>query len=323
MNYIEEFADEVKTDNAGNVIGILNPQAQFKVLLAAHSDEIGLIIKYIDDKGYLYFDKVGGVNLKTLVGAPVEIITKTKTLSGVVGVNAQHLGGLKDNFELHDIYIDCGFTSKIEAEERVGIGDLVVHKATPQVLMDRYITGKALDNKTGLFIIAEVLRLLKERSCSVGVYAVSTVNEETNKSGAYYASAAIKPSIGIACDVTFATDFPSVDKKKHGYVELGMGPVLAKGSPINEKINYLLEKTAKKIDIDIQYELNPVKTSTDADQIQFTGYGVPITVVSLPLRYMHSPVEVVSMQDIKDEIELLTSMIISLIGTEKFSPFHG
>lgn len=319
ITYVKEFADEIRTDPIGNAIAVLNPDAEFKVLLAGHSDEIAIMINRMDDDGFLFFEKVGGLNPKSAVGMRVTILGTKRTITGVIGVNAQHHGGLKGDFDVDDLFIDCGFQSKEEAEQHIQIGDMGVYKTEPEILMDRYVAGRGLDNRTGAFIVAEVLRRLKERGCKVGVYAASTVNEETNMGGAYFAAARVEPTMAIACDVTFATDYPTVNKKKHGDVKLEGGPVLAKGAPIHSKINLLLENTAKDLEMDLQYELTPRMTGTDADRMRLTGKGVPVALVSLPLRYMHSPVETVSLQDMEEEIELLTTMIANLNGTENLN----
>ncbi|WP_163971534.1 M20/M25/M40 family metallo-hydrolase [Oceanobacillus halotolerans] len=320
MKYVKDFADEIKTDHAGNVIGVLNPDAPFKVLLAGHSDEIALVINRVDADGFLHFDKMGGINPKAAVGMKVNVLGLHGNVKGVIGVNAQHHGGLKDDFDLQDLFIDCGYQSKEEAEKYVQIGDLAVYDTEPEVLMDRYLAGRGLDNRTGSFIVAEVLRRLSEKGCEVGVYAASTVNEETNMGGAYFAAAGIEPDMAIACDVTFATDYPGVNRNKHGDVKLEKGPVLAKGAPINRNINKWLERTARKLGMDVQYELTPRMTGTDADKMRLTGRGVPVSLVSLPLRYMHSPVETVSLKDIDEEIELLVTMISDLTGEESLNP---
>ncbi|WP_258871095.1 M20/M25/M40 family metallo-hydrolase, partial [Halobacillus trueperi] len=245
-----------------------------------------------------------------------------KELTGVIGVNAQHHGGLKGDFGLDDLFIDCGAKSKDEVEQFVQIGDLAVYKREPELLMDRYIAGRGLDNRTGQFIVGEVLRRLSKEEIKIGVYAASTVNEETNMGGAYFAAAGIEPTMAIACDVTFATDYPGVNKNKHGDVRLDGGPVLAKGAPINRKINKLLESTAKSLEMDVQYELTPRMTGTDADKMRLTGKGVPVSLVSLPLRYMHSPVETVSVKDIEEEISLLVEMIKNMTGNESLNPLE-
>ncbi|MBN8235540.1 M20/M25/M40 family metallo-hydrolase [Halobacillus kuroshimensis] len=321
--WIEEmrpYADEIQTDHAGNAIAVLNPEADFKIMLAGHCDEIALVVNRIDEDGYVYVDKMGGINPKAAVGMKVSIQGHGGTLTGVIGVNAQHHGGLKGDFGLEELFIDCGAKSKEEVEKFVQIGDLAVYKREPEVLMDRYIAGRGLDNRTGQFVVGEVLRRLSEKKLNVGVYAASTVNEETNMGGAYFAAAGIEPTMAIACDVTFATDYPGVDKRKHGDVRLEKGPVLAKGAPINRKINQLLEKTASSLDMDVQYELTPRATGTDADKMRLTGKGVPVSLVSLPLRYMHSPVETASIQDMEEEITLLVEMIAGMTGKESLNP---
>lgn len=322
IGYVKPFAHEIRTDNAGNAIGILNPDAPFKVLLAGHCDEIGLVINRIDGQGFLYFDKMGGINPKAAVGMKVAILGYQKEIKGVIGVNAQHHGGLRDEFDLEDLFIDCGFRSKEEAEKTVQIGDLAVYDRQPEILQERYVSGRGLDNRTGAFIVAEVLRRLADKDVKVGVYAASTVNEETNMGGAYFAAAGISPTMAIACDVTFATDYPGVNTNKYGDIQLEGGPVLAKGAPINIKINRLLEKAAVNLKLDVQYELTPRMTGTDADRMRLTGAGVPIALVSLPLRYMHAPVETASYQDMEEEIELLVEMIASLDGTESLNPLE-
>ncbi|QAS53869.1 M20/M25/M40 family metallo-hydrolase [Halobacillus litoralis] len=322
MEEMRGIADEIRTDHAGNAIAILNPEADFKVMLAGHCDEIALVINRIDEQGYLHFDKMGGINPKAAVGMKVTVLGHGKEVIGVIGVNAQHHGGLKGDFGVDDLFIDCGAKSKDEIEKSVQIGDLAVYKRDPEVLMDRYIAGRGLDNRTGQFIVGEVLRKLSEKNLHVGVYAVSTVNEETNMGGAYFAAAGVEPSMAIACDVTFATDYPGVNKNKYGDIRLEGGPVLAKGAPINRKINQWLEQTAKKMEMDIQYELTPRLTGTDADKMRLTGKGVPVSLVSLPLRYMHSPVETASIQDIDEEVDLLVEMIANMTGNENLNPLE-
>lgn len=322
INYVKEFADEIRTDNAGNAIGVLNPDATFKVLLAGHADEIALVINRIDDKGFLHFDKMGGINPKAAVGMRVQVLGYNGETIGVIGVNAQHHGGLKNDFGLEDLFIDCGYKTKEEAERVVQIGDLCVYKTEPEILNYRYIAGRGLDNRTGSFIVAEVLKRLSGKELNVGVYAASTVNEETNMGGAYFAAAGVEPTMAIACDVTFATDYPGVNKNKYGDITLEGGPVLAKGAPINIKINRLLEKAAKDLNMKIQYELTPRMTGTDADRMRLTGKGVPVSLVSLPLRYMHSPVETASFKDMEEEITLLVQMIENLSGKESMNPLE-
>ncbi|KAB8131827.1 M42 family metallopeptidase [Gracilibacillus oryzae] len=320
LDYVRPYADTIQTDEAGNAIAAINPEADFHILLAGHCDEIAFVVNRIDENGFVYVDKMGGINPKAAIGMKVEILGEEYNLQGVIGVNAQHHGGMKDDFDVEDLFIDCGAVSKDEVTEHIQIGDLVVYRRQSELLMGRYLSGRGLDNRTGAFIVAEVLRKLRAKQLNIGVYAVSTVNEETNMGGAYFAAAGLKPNCAIACDVTFATDYPSVDKRKHGDIRLGGGPVLAKGAPINRNMNKWLETAAKKLAMPVQYELTPRQTGTDADKMRVTGKGVPVSLVSLPLRYMHSPVETACIADIDQEIELLVEMISSLKGTESLKP---
>ncbi|WP_425447649.1 M20/M25/M40 family metallo-hydrolase [Dethiothermospora halolimnae] len=316
LDYVKEYADETMTDFSGNAIAVINPDAEFKVMIAGHCDEIAFMVNYIDDNGFLSVVKAGGINPKLALGSRVRVLTKDGIVNGVVGVNAEHHGGSKGEVKIEDIYIDCGFENKEKAEAKINIGDYIIYDFDYNYLENNLMTARGLDNRTGAFIVAEVIKELKNMDCKVGVYAVSTVNEETNMGGAYFAGSGITPNMAIACDVTFGTDYPNLDKKKHGDVKLGNGPVLSKGAPINKKINGLLESTAEANDINIQYELTPGRTGTDADKIRLTGKGVPVALVSLPLRYMHSPSEVVSVNDIEEEVKLISNMIAKLKGNE-------
>jgi putative aminopeptidase FrvX len=319
-SYIKDYADKIEVDNAGNVIGIINPDAKFKVLLAGHCDEIGFIINRIDDQGFLHFSKVGWVSPKLAPGMKVMVLGYKGHISGVIGVNPEHFNEAKDKVEFEDLYIDCGATSKEEMEQYVRFGDYAVYKREPELLLNDRISGRGLDNRTGAFIVAEVLKNISSRNPKVGVYCVSTTSEEVNMQGAYGAGAGIAPNMAIICDVTFATDHPGIDTNKHGTVDLGKGPAIGLGSAVNIRINEMIEEAAKKLQMKLQYELYTTTTGTDGDKIKFTGRGVPIALVSLPLRYMHSAVETGSFKDMDDEIALLSELIMSLTGEESLKP---
>jgi endoglucanase len=321
INEMKDYADVIETDYSGNAIAILNPDAEFKVLLAGHCDEIAFMITHIDDKGFIYVTKAGGINPKLALGSRVRVLG-SETLKGVVGVKAEHKGGSKGEVKPEDLMIDVGAKDKDELKGIVSVGDYVIYDMDYEYLRNDLLTARGLDNRTGSFIVAEVIKALRDEKLNVGVYAVSTVNEETTAGGAYFAAAGIKPNMAIACDVTFATDYPGNDPKKDGTVNLGGGPVLSKGSNINYKINNLLKDAAKDLDMELQYELTPAGTGTDADKMRFSGTGVPVSLVSLPLRYMHSPSEVVSIKDIELEINLLVQLIKNLKGDENLKPLE-
>ncbi|MFB4163534.1 M20/M25/M40 family metallo-hydrolase [Alteribacillus sp. JSM 102045] len=322
LQYVKPFANRFQTDTAGNAMASLQPDAPFQVLLAGHCDEIGFLVKSIDDKGYVYVERLGGISHKPALGMKVEILGTHERIIGVIGTKAEHHGGAKDSFGFSDLFIDCGASSKKELENYIAVGDTAVYKREPEQLLNNRISGRGLDNRTGAFIVAETLRRLYQQSLKVGVTAASTVNEETNMGGAYFAGAGLSPNLGIAVDVTFATDYPGANSDKTADVFLDGGPVLAKGAPINRKANSLLEQSAKAKSIPLQYELTPKHTGTDADQLRKTGKGVPISVVSLPLRYMHAPVETVSLNDIDQTVDLLTAFLTNLDGSEDLRPVH-
>jgi endoglucanase len=319
LKYVKKFAD-VETDLSGNAIGILNPKAKFKVFISGHCDEIGMLVTHVDDKGFVYFTKSGGVDPMLLSGLKVEIYGEKKTIPGVIGFPYAVSGKWPEKVKCENLFIDCGYDNGKELRKHIKCGDYILYKSEPEVLGDDKLVCKGMDDKTGAFIVAEVLRKLSKKKVKVGVYGVSTTGEETNLRGAYYAASRIKPNMGIACDVTYNSDSPGEDEKQRGAVHLGKGPVLSSGSPINKKINKLIEKAAKKLKLGLQYELTPMNTYTDADKIQFSGDGVPVALCSLPLRYMHSPIEVASMKDIENEINILVEMIAGLTGKEDLRP---
>ena len=322
IDYVKDFAHKIETDVVGNVMASINPDKPFKVMLAGHCDEIAFMVNYIDNDGYIYLTKAGGINPKIALGMTVKILGKKGVIKGVVGVKPEHQGGPKDKIAVQDLFIDCGASNKEEIEQWVCIGDYVIYDTNYEYLLNNRMVGRGLDNRTGTFIVAEVLRRISAQNPNVAVYAVSTVNEETNMGGAYFAASHINPTMGIACDVSFATDHPNMNAKECGCVALGKGPILSKGAPINKKINELLENAATAHNIPIQYELTPRSTGTDADRIRLTGKGVPVALVSLPLRYMHAPCEAVSLEDIENEIELLVQMILRMSGDENLNPLQ-
>jgi len=322
LKYTGKYADRTDTDIGGNAIAVLNPKAKFKVLLAGHCDEIGFIITRIDEKGFIYFNPVGGISHKVAPGLRVEILGESNCITGVIGVNAEHHGGLKEKFEFDDLFIDCGFKDKKQAEKLVRTGDYAVYSSEITELHNGLIASKALDDKTGSFIVAEVIRKLKGQKLNVGVYSVSTTSEEIGLQGAYFAAAGIEPDLAIVCDVTWATDYPAVNRSKYGDYGVDGGPVLAVGSPVSAKINKMLRDAAKTKKIGVQTEVTPKITGTDADRIRFTNRGVPVELVSLPIRYMHSPVETASIKQIENVIEIIVEFIKNLTGSENLKPLE-
>ncbi len=319
LKEVGKFA-KVENDLAGNAIGILNEEAPFKVMLAGHCDEIGMMVSNIDKQGFVYFTNAGGINPRLLPGLKVEILGySNEKLTGVIGFNLKKKDKNTANLGCEDFFIDCGYDSDGELKKLIRVGDYIVYKSEPEIIGKDRLICKGLDDKTGSFIVAETLRALSKKKLNVAVYGVSTTGEETNMRGAHFAASKIRPNIGIACDVTFNTDLPE-EESPHAPVYFNKGPAISVGSPINRKLNELIENTANKLKMLLQFELSTSRTYTDADKIMFSNDGVPVALVSLPLRYMHSPVEMASLTDITDIINLLVETITSLSGKEDLRP---
>lgn len=318
MKEMKKYA-QITTDDAGNVIATLNPSADYGVMFAAHCDEIAFMVKHIDGSGFITVAPIGGISAKPAIGSRVRIYGK-KMIKGVVSVPPEHKGGQKGEIDVDSLTIDTGSKDGKELKKIVSVGDYVIYDLDMDYLQNQNIVGRALDNRTGLFIISEVVKALSKEKIHVAFHAVSTVNEETNQGGAYFAASSLKPKMAIACDVTFATDDPTSNKSKDGEVSMGGGPVLAYGPQVSKKLNEMLKQVAKKCRHDLQFELAPRRTGTDADTIRFTGAGVPVALISLPLRYMHSPSEMVSIKDMETEVALIVDFVKSLKGDENLCP---
>ena len=312
------FCDEIRTDYTGNVISILNPDAPFKVMLAAHIDEIGLIITHIQENGLLRVAKSGGIYARTYPGHQVVVHGCGGTVYGVV-VNNKDLD--KADLKPGDLYIDIGARDAADARNYVQEGDPIHLHTYHQELLNGYLSARAVDDRGCAFIILEALKRAKERGCKIGVYAATTVGEETTMRGAYWAGAAVQPNVAIAVDVTFASDYPGTDAKESGFVALGKGPVICNSSIANRKVNQLLKACAADKAIPCQMESYMGRTGTDADKIHFTGIGVTTALLSLPLRYMHSPAEVCHLDDIENTIELLAEFLCRIDETTDLDPF--
>lgn len=318
--YITPFTDSIYSDNIGNVVGVVNPNASFKVMLTSHIDEIGFIITHIEQSGTLRFNCVGGMSPKHALGKKIQVLGKNISLVGVIGTPAVHHNTDDDNLTFSDLFIDCGAENQAEIKKHIRIGDYAVYKSNPEYLLNNTISSRGLDNRIGAFIISQVLQNVYSKGLEIGLYCVSTVNEESNKGGAYFAASQIAPNLSIVCDATFATDYENTNKNIYSDISIGKGPVLSKGSTINKKINELLEKVSFDNNIHLQYNTVPRYTKTDADRIRLTGNGVPIALVSYPLRYMHSPSELVSLNDVMNAIELICEFLLNLTGKEVLDP---
>ena len=316
---MKPHCDEIRTDYTGNVISILNPDAPFKVMLAAHIDEIGLIVTHIQDNGLLRVAKSGGIHPSTYPGHQVVVHGYAGTVYGaVVASKSTEKAELKAN-ELH---IDIGAKDAEDARKYVQEGDPVHLNTYHQEMLNGYLSARAVDDRGCAFIILEALKQAKARGCKIGVYAATTVGEETTMRGAYWAASAVQPNVAIAVDVTFASDYPGTDAADSGEVKLGKGPVICNSSIANRKVNDLLKVCATAKGIPYQMESYMGRTGTDADKIHFTGTGVTTALLSLPLRYMHSPSEVCHMDDIQNAIDLLAEFLCRIDENTDLDPFH-
>ena len=316
---MQPHCDEIRTDYTGNVISILNPDAPFKVMLAAHIDEIGLIVTHIQENGLLRVAKSGGIYARTYPGHQVVVHGQGGTVYGVA-VNNKDMD--KTELKPGDLYIDIGAKDAAEARNYVQEGDPVHLNTYHQEMLGGFLSARAVDDRGCAFIILEALKRARERGCRIGVYAATTVGEETTMRGAHWAGAAIQPDVAIAVDVTFASDYPGTDPKDSGSVKLGRGPVICNSSIANRKVNQLLKDCAKEADIPWQMESYMGRTGTDADKIHFAGCGVTTALLSLPLRYMHAPSEVCHLDDIENSIRLLTEFLCRIDENTDLDPFH-
>lgn len=320
--YTSQFCDKVEGDVMGNTIAVLNPEAEFKVMLAGHYDEIGFQIVYISDDGLVFFRANGGIDKLNIPSSEVDILTPNGKVPGVIGKKPIHL--LKEAerskaLELSDLWIDIGASSREEAEKLVSVGDPVAMRSNYRMLNENRFISKGTDDKIGAFVVAEVLRRLSGKKLAVGVYGVGTVQEEVGTRGAHTSAFGIDPDIAVALDVGFATDLPDIPKKQYGDVTLGKGAILTRSCDNNRILGELLRKSAKENGIPWQESAAHRATGgTDTATIQLTRAGVATALISIPNRYMHSQVEMCDLRDAESAIEILVGMISNLTGKESF-----
>lgn len=319
----EGYGAEVSIDVLGNAIAAVNPDGAPRVMLAGHADEIGLLVRYIEDDGFIYFAPVGGWDAEVLIGQRVTIHTADGPLPGVIGKRAIHLMDEEDRkkkSELHKLWIDIGAGDRAGAERLVAIGDPITMRVPFERLHGDLAAAKSFDNRMAVWICAETLRLLQGKQLRAGVYSVSTVQEEIGLRGAKTASYGVSPQIGVALDVCHATDYPDADKRKVGDIRLGRGPVVSRGANINPRVFELLVRAARETEIPIQIEAAPAGTGTDANAMQLNQAGMATGLVSVPLRYMHTPCEVLSLTDLENAARLCAAFIERLTPGQDWTP---
>jgi putative aminopeptidase FrvX len=307
------YSDEVEIDLVGSVTARVpgTVDGAPRIAFVGHVDEIGLIVTHIDDKGFLWFAPVGGWDPVILVGQRISLQTKNGPVPGVVGKKAIHLLEPDERgkaVKLNQLHIDIGAADGDEAKRTVEVGDVAVIDAGPVQLLGERITSRAMDNRLGAYVSVDAARRVAEAGGAAGdVFAVGSAQEEITFAGARTSAFRLDPQIAIIIDVTHATDAPGVDEKELGSHPLGSGPVIQRGSTVHPAIARLLVETAEAEGIDYTIEVSGRGTSTDADAIHVARQGVACGVVSIPLRYMHSPVETIDLRDVEATVALVAA----------------
>lgn len=314
--YVASSADEYSKDALGNRIAALNPGGDPVLMLAGHMDELGLIITYVSKEGFLYFDTIGGHDRIVISGRRVVIQTRNGIIKGVTGKRAVHLMDQKDREkvpQIHEMWIDIGASSKEEALKMVAIGDVATYDHSFELFHGTIGVARAFDNKSGAYIVGETLRRLSAgEQPRAKVVAVATTQEEIGTRGATTSGYAVNPHLAIAVDVGHATDHPDCDQRKYGETKLGAGPILCRGANINPIVFERLIECAEREKIPYQLEADPRPTGTDARAIQMARGGIATGLISVPLRYMHTPSEVVDLRDVEHSVQLLVAFARSL-----------
>jgi len=321
---LDGVADNLRTDVMGNLIADLKGEGGPRVMLAGHCDEIGFMVQFVDDRGFIYFGAIGGVDPHLAPGQRVSIHTEKGDVPGVIGKKAIHLIEPKDREKVINLkkqFIDIGCSSRDEVEALVRIGDPVTFAVGVQTLQNDRATSRAFDDKMGAFIVTEVMKQVKKDGpIAADLYAVSTVQEEIGLRGAATSSYGVNPDVGIVVEVTHATDYPDVEQSAIGRVELGKGPVIARGANINPILFELIVDTAATEEIPIQIIGVPRATGTDANVMQLSRGGVATALLAIPLRYMHTPVETLSLGDLELAIKLLVAVVKRIDRDSSFIP---
>jgi len=323
---VSRFADEIRTDTHGNVIAAINPGGALRVMLAGHCDEIGLIITYIDDDGFLWFTTIGGFDAAILPGQRVHVHTADGPVLGVIGRKPIHLVRPEDRskgVDLKDLWIDIGAQDGMEAHDTVSVGDPVTMAVGLERLRGDLVVSRALDNKVGAFLAAETLRAVAIRRPRAAVYAVSTVQEEIGLRGAHTSTYSVEPHVGIAIDVTWATDHPGMkeERKRIGEMVPGRGIVLTRGANVNPVVFQRLVRAAREGGLPHQIRATAGATGTDGNAMQLSRGGVAMGIVGVAQRYMHTPVEIISLADLDSAIEVLTRFLLDLDESADFTPY--
>ncbi|MBL7646635.1 MAG: M42 family metallopeptidase [Candidatus Hydrogenedentes bacterium] len=321
--YMEPFVDEIYKDVHGNQFHVLNKGADLRIMLAGHVDEIALMVNTIDANGFIGFVPIGGVDSAVLGGQRVTVHGADGPVPGVIGRKAIHLTPVEDRnkpLEMHQMWVDIGAKDKKDAEKHVTIGDPITIAVGYQELMNEMVVARALDDRVGAFVIMEAVRLLANKKINVAVYCITTVQEEIGLRGATTSAYGCHPHAGLAVDVAWATDHPRGEGERYGETAIGKGPIISRGPNINPVVHKGIVATAKKHKIPIQPLAMPRGTGTDANAMQLSRGGVATGLIGIPNRYMHTPVELVSLTDVENASKLIAEWILSLKANTSFIP---
>jgi len=327
LDYLNQYVDETYTDTYGTAVGVINPEAKYKVVLEAHADEISWFVNYINNEGLIYVIRNGGSDHQIAPSKRVNIHTDQGIRKAVFGWPAIHTRSGKEKEEnpnLKNIFLDCGCTTKEEVEALgIHVGSVITYEDEFMILNDRYYVGRALDNRIGGFMIAQVARLLKEnkKTLPFGLYIVNSVQEEIGLKGAEMIAERIKPNVAIVTDVTHDTQTPMIEKNVQGYLACGKGPGVSYAPAVQINLNRLIVDTAKEKHIPFQRQASSRSTGTDTDAFAYSNMGVASALVSLPLRYMHTTVEMAHIEDVDNAIRLLYEVINALEADQDYRSF--
>ncbi len=323
LDYIKPYVDSHIVDTYGTVVGVINPDHEYKVVIEAHADEISWFVHYITKEGFIYLVRNGGSDHQIAPSKRVNIHTDNGIIDAVFGWPAIHTrrGGKEEVPKLENIFLDCGARSDKEVNDMgIQVGNVVTYKDSFTIMNKKFFVGRALDNRIGGFMIAEVARLLKEnkKNLPFGLYITNSVQEEVGLRGAQMITETIRPNVAIVTDVTHDTHTPMINKIKEGDCKMEKGPVLTFGPSVQNNLLKLIINTAKKHKIDIQRAAASRSTGTDTDAFAFSTGGVASALISLPLRYMHTTVETVSKKDVESVIMLIYKSLLNIKKNHDF-----
>lgn len=328
LEYVKPYVDTTFTDPYGTAVGVINPDAPFKVVIEAHADEISWFVNYISPEGLIYLKRNGGVDHQIAPSMRVIVHGKKGAVKAVFGWPAIHTRMNGDSKEtqpkVENLFLDCGARNKKEVESLgIHIGAVATYEEGYEEIAYDYLIGRAFDNRVGGFMIAEVARLLKEnkKKLPFGLYVVNAVQEEIGLRGAEMIARRIKPDIAIITDVTHDTTTPMINKMIQGECSCGKGPSLTYGPAVHNKLLDIIKATAEKNKIDVQYNTVSRSTGTDTDSFAYANDGCPSALISIPLRYMHTTVEMLHKSDIENTIKLMYETLLTLTPKTKLSYF--